>query len=146
MKKISVRNYYKVVRVYFNFLYNEKYIAQNPIINIKTPKVTKNIISFFKEKDIDIIFTAYDKNTFLGYRNYTLKVIFFSTGVRKNELLNLQCSNIFFENDIISIIGKGDKERIIPLSPVYCRILITYMKKEKNISGHTQILIQVFFL
>lgn len=132
MRKISVLGQYVTMKVYFNFLVSDKLLAISPMSGIKRPKVEKTIIRAFTVQEIKLILSAFDKNDFLGFRNYTIMSVFFSTGMRKSELLNLFCTDIYFELDIINVIGKGDKQRHVPLSPVLKRLLLQYLKRRQE--------------
>ncbi len=129
---VSVRDYYRVLRVFFRYLYSSRYITVNPIAVIKQPKVSKKIIPSFTNKEIQRILDCYDKNTFLGFRNYVIMVTFFSTGIRKTELQRLKMSDVILDADYIVINGKGSKQRHIPISPVFKRIIEKYLKKRKE--------------
>ena len=132
MKKVSVRDYFIAIKSLFGYLEHSNIISVNPFTNMKTPKKSRRIIPSFSPQDIKKILSAYDKNTFLGIRNYTIMATLFSTGIRKTELINLHLTNIFIDSNLITIVGKGDKERVIPLSPVYKKILLTYLRKRHN--------------
>ena len=133
IKKISVLTQYVIIKIYLNFLVSEDLLTINPISKIKRPKSEKTLIRSFTNKEIQILLNAFDKNDFLGFRNYIIMSCLFSTGVRKSELLNLFCTDIYFELDIINIVaGKGDKQRHVPISPILKKLLIKYLKKRQD--------------
>ena len=132
VKKITVLSYYLALSSFFNYLTEQEIIPKKPMDKVKKPRVGKRIIRAFTPKEIHLLLSAFDKNTFLGFRNYTIMSVFFSTGIRKAELMQLTCLDILFEIDMINVIGKGDKQRHIPLSPVLRKILLKYIKKRKE--------------
>ena len=74
---------------------------------------------------------AYDTNDFIGLRNYTLLSFLLSTGVRRSEFVNLTMFDVDLQADIIRIIGKGDKERLIPIGKKLKLLLKTLCKCQK---------------
>ena len=132
MKKISVLGQYVTIKVYLNFLVAENLLSVNPIAGIRRPKVEKKIIRAFTNQEVKLILNAFDKNDFLGFRNYVIMAFLFATGCRKSEALNLYCTDIYFELDIINVIGKGDKQRHIPISPVLRKLLLKYLKERQE--------------
>ena len=129
MQPISIKIHYMALKVFFNFLKNNEKISNNPILKVETPKISKKIIPAFSNNEIRTILNCFNKDEFLGYRNYTLTCILFGTGIRRSELVNLLIDDIYFELDIINILGKGDKQRHVPLTQTLKKIIIRYLEK-----------------
>lgn len=96
--------------------------------NIEKPKVPKRDLKAFSKEHIDILLNVFDKDTFTGFRNYVIACVFFSTGIRRGELVRIKMSDIMFEINSLRIIGKGNKARVVPLSDTMRRLLIKYIK------------------
>ncbi len=129
------------LRQFFNFLFAEKLIKINPVTNITSPK--KNIIlpKFLDEGDIKkILKYLYSNNdTFKNLQTLVLTELLYATGLRVTELVSMKLSNLDDELESICIVGKGNKERVVPLAKITKKILKKYLesshfKKDKIIS------------
>ncbi|SDF30370.1 tyrosine-type recombinase/integrase [Sporolituus thermophilus] len=130
---ITLRDYYIVFNVFFNFLYNEEYLHKNPMKNITKPKTEKKQMRTFTAQEIAKMLNCWDKNTFWGYRNYCMFCLLFSTGIRKSEIINLTLADINITNDLIRIAqGKGMKERFVPIGKTMKKVLQHYLKMREE--------------
>ena len=110
------------IKSLFKYLIRSEQISQNPSINIKTPKVEKKLPNFVDIKVIDKLMEIPDVKTTKGLRDRAIIELFYSTGIRLSELANLDLSSIIIdsnkntgeENYMVKVLGKGEKERIIP--------------------------------
>ena len=118
MKPRSVKRKLSALNSFFKYLIKEGVIINNPAKYVSGPKTDKKLPVFAKGKDLDRIlddeleFT----NDFAGKRDRLLLEIFYVTGIRRAELLGLKDHDVDFNNKSIRITGKGNKQRIIPLS------------------------------
>lgn len=128
VSKTTVRNYFVTLRAFFNFLEKKKYINDNPFNYLKEPKIPKRKKTVFKNSEIQKLM-EFELNNFFGMRNYCIMAFLFSTGLRVSELCNLKLNNIDFDMELIDIIGKGDKQRYVPLNELLKNIIIKYMRK-----------------
>ena len=106
------------IKSFFNYLIFEGYIKESPISNIETPKQEKKLPVVLTEDEIKNLINSIDLNHDFGQRNKTIIEILYGTGIRVSELVNLKLSNIFFKENIIKVIGKGNKERFVPLGEI----------------------------
>lgn len=106
------------IKSFFNYLIFEGYIKESPISNIEAPKQEKKLPVVLTEDEIKNLINSFDLNHGFGQRNKTIIEILYGTGIRVSELVNLKLSNIFFKENIIKIIGKGNKERFVPLGEI----------------------------
>ncbi len=132
MGAVSIKIHYMTLKVFFGFLKRDEVIDDNPMLRVETPKLPKRLIQAFSKTDISKLLNAFDKNEFLGFRNYTIMCILFATGMRRGELIKLCLSDIYFELDIIKVIGKGNKQRNIPLTQTLRKVLVKYLTKRKE--------------
>lgn len=139
MNDTTRKIHFMCLRVFYNFLFRDCLITDNPIKNIETPKVARKELKTFSRLELKQIMASFDLSTFLGYRNYTIMSIFFGTGIRRAELANLYISSIHFDINTIKVMGKGNKFRNIPLSANLRKTIIRYLKlrdeyiEEKNL-------------
>ena len=123
------------LKTFFNFLVLEKVIKESPIGNIDYPKIHSKIPLVLSTNEIDkIINCAFSKK--FGLRNQTIIEVIYSCGLRVSELTEMKISNVFFDESLIKILGKGNKERFIPLSGVAKKLLynleVLRIDREKN--------------
>ena len=111
----SAARYYSSLKGFFNYLVLNNYISSNPIEKIPTPKLGKNLPSVLTVNEMESILSQPDCSQTLGLRDKALLELFYACGLRVSELLNLKLSDLFFEEEVIRVFGKGSKERIVPI-------------------------------
>ena len=146
-KRVSAKTQGRIIstlKTFFNFLVLEKLINDSPIENIDYPKIDSKIPLVLTTDEIDkIISCAFSKK--FGLRNQTIIEIMYSCGLRVSELTEMKISNIFFDESLIKILGKGNKERFIPLSSTAKKLLYNYITyNRKNLSQDKQSIDIVF--
>tara|TARA_B100001063_G_scaffold192631_1_gene183920 strand:+ start:642 stop:1538 length:897 start_codon:yes stop_codon:yes gene_type:complete len=120
------------LKSYFNFLIFEGHIQKSPISNIESPKLEKKLPEVLNETEITKLINSYDLNDNFGQRNRTIIEVLYGTGIRVSELIHLKLSNIFFKENIIKIVGKGNKERFVPLGNIASNEIKEYIKIRKS--------------
>jgi len=104
------------LRSYFKFLIREEIISKNPINNINLLSVKKRLPVFVSEESMYNLFSKVNfSNDFLGYRDKLMLELFYQTGIRLSELINIKISDLDVQKKILRIFGKGGKERLIPI-------------------------------
>ena len=122
----SVNRKIAALKSLFKFLLMEDFITENPTQKIVSPKNTKKLPIFLEESKMEDLYKEINfPETFEGERDKIILDVFYMTGIRLIELINLNLSDIDFQNSTLKVIGKRNKERIIPLSP----ILLDKLKK-----------------
>ena len=132
-----------VIKQFFQFLFLENYRKDDPSVKIIIPKKTNSLPKALDEKDINIIFKYLynNKNSFKNYQVLVLTELLYATGLRVSELVTLKVSAITEKFDHIYVKGKGNKERVLPLSDLLQNMLKNYIKNpnfikfKKNITG-----------
>jgi len=125
-KPSYVNDLLKAFKVYFKYAFEEGYTSElitEKIKNVKEPKV---IIRSFNKKEIRRMLDYYKGYDFFDIRNRTILVLFFDTGIRLSELIELKDEQI--HDDFILIHGKGDKERVVPKTPIAAKWLHKYIR------------------
>lgn len=124
----TIRGRYVYLKIFIRSMFESEIIDKDVSKNIKLPKKSKRHVYAFNRKEVETILNSFDLSDFLGYRNYTIMSVLFATGMRKAELLGLHIHDINFREGFMNVIGKGNKERSIPISIRCGRILSKYIK------------------
>jgi integrase/recombinase XerD len=111
----SAARYYSSIKGFFNYLFISKYITENPLEKVSSPKLAKNLPSVLSVQEMDLILSKPDINDKLGLRDKAVLELLYACGTRVSELINIKISDLFFDDDVIRVFGKGSKERIIPI-------------------------------
>lgn len=118
-KEINARSQARLIsglRNFFAFLIFEDYRKENPTDLIESPKIGRKLPDTLSEKEIDSLINSIDLSKPQGERNRTILETLYSCGLRVSELINLQLSDLFFEEGFIRVIGKGNKQRFVPIN------------------------------
>ncbi|MEI7978916.1 MAG: tyrosine-type recombinase/integrase [Bacteroidota bacterium] len=121
VKNRSVARKISTLKSYYNFLLREQIVLVNPLTKVQTPKIEKRLPEFVETASMVNLFdesslNPYFKTDFEGKRNKLIVLLFYTTGIRLSELMNLTESNIDFYKKQIKVLGKRNKERIIPIT------------------------------
>ena len=123
--------YFSSTKGFFNYLHMNKYIKENPIERLSSPKLSKNLPIVLTVEEINSIIDLPDNNTKLGLRDRALLELLYACGTRVTEILNLKISDLFFKEEIIRVFGKGSKERIIPIGSSAIHWVEEYLLKSR---------------
>ncbi len=117
MSSRSVNRKISSLKSFFKYQLRSGNIQQTPLSNIVSPKISKRLPLYVEQKDIGTLFSHVEfPDTWNGQTDKLLMEIFYNTGMRLSELINIKENQIDYGNGAIKILGKGNKERIIPLS------------------------------
>ena len=142
MKPKSINRKMSSLKSFFKYLLRNSKIASSPMANITSLKVNKRLPSFIEEKDINTLFTQVEfPDTWQGKTDKLLLSIFYQCGVRVSELLNLKDSSIDSGNGSLKVLGKGNKERLIPINNDLIHQIEIYQNEKKNRSIKTSFLL-----
>ena len=113
----SVNRKISTLKTYFKFLLRNDLINENPMSKIISPKIKKRLPIFIEQDEMEELLNNIDfESGFIGERDKLIIELFYVTGIRLSELINIKLENINFQNKLIKILGKRNKERLIPLS------------------------------
>jgi integrase/recombinase XerC len=113
----SVNRKISTLKTYFKFLIREGELVENPMMKVVAPKSKKRLPVFIEEDQIASLLNEVQfEKGFVGQRNKLIIELFYVTGIRLSELINIKISDVDFNNQSIKVLGKRNKERIIPLS------------------------------
>ena len=104
------------IRNFFDYLIFEEYRKENPTNLIEAPKIGRKLPDTLSIEEIDVLISAIDLSEPQGERNRTILETLYSCGLRVSELTSLQLSDLFFDEGFIRVIGKGNKQRFVPIN------------------------------
>ncbi|HAN18687.1 MAG: integrase [Bacteroidetes bacterium GWC2_33_15] len=134
---LSVNRKISTLKTFYKFLLREGYIQINPMDKVVSPKITKKIPLFVEEKQIAILLDDFSfGNDFSSIRNRTIIEMFYNTGIRLSELIGIKNNDVDLYNNTIKVLGKRQKERIIPIHSSFAKSLKQYIEfknKEFNV-------------
>lgn len=120
------------LRMFFNFLIKEKIIDVNIISNFDLPKINKKLPVILSTTEMQEILETIKINDHISCRNRCMLELMYATGLRVSELINLNVSSINLYMGYIKVIGKGDKERIVPIGEIAKTILDIYLNQYRD--------------
>lgn len=129
--KGSISKVISTIKAFYNFLELKGYIEINPSINLVYPKREFKLPNFLYHEQIMELFSGINLETRYGKRNYLMILMFYSTGIRVSELVNLQVDDLNFDKQEIRVLGKGNKERIVPINDYVINAFNDYSKNVK---------------
>lgn len=138
----TVNTYMRAWRAFFNFLADENYIPDNPFNGIKLLRVEKRVIETFSKEQIRQLLAAHELTTFTGYRNYVLISLLLETGARISEAEGIRVTDINWRERLITLNGKGRKQRQVPFQARLERHLREYTKI-RGVLDHDFLLVNI---
>lgn len=131
----SINRKLSSLKTYFKYLQKNEVINENPLNKIVAPKTKKRLPVFVKETELENLFDLeIFENDFNGIRDKLIIELLYSTGIRLSELIGLRINSVNFSNNTIKVLGKRNKERIVPFSNNLKNELLQYHDLRKNIT------------
>ena len=128
----SVNRKISTLKTYFKFLLRNKFLKESPMLKVVAPKSKKRLPVFIEEDQMESLLTKITfEDGFIGQRNKLIIELFYVTGIRLSELINITIKDIDFQNQLIKVLGKRNKERLIPLSPSMIRLLKSFIEENQ---------------
>ncbi len=130
-EKLSARSLSRKIstlKTFWKFMIRRGHISQNPTLKILLPKTKKPITSFFKESEMEAVLDdTFLIDDFESVRNRLILSVFYMTGIRRAELINIEDKDVDLLDGNLRVIGKRNKERIIPMGPILCEEIQHYL-------------------
>jgi integrase/recombinase XerC/integrase/recombinase XerD len=123
----TVHGHVRTLRAFFNWLVAEGLLKDSPAKGLKPPKITRKVISTLSDDEIRNILGLFIPLNPSSARNQTIFMLLIDTGIRSGELINLKIDDISMNEGLLKVIGKGRKERIVPMGSNAQRVLQRYM-------------------
>ena len=128
----SVNRKISTLKTYFKFLIREGVIQESPMLKVVAPKSKKRLPLFVEEDQIESLLNGVEfDDGFIGERDKLIIELFYVTGIRLSELINIKISDLNFDNNLVKVLGKRNKERLIPLSARIVKELQFFIEKYK---------------
>lgn len=118
---------------FYRFLIGENLTKSDPTQNIDRPKLARYLPSVLSYDEIKLINTVPDTRTTLGLRNRAMLETIYASGLRISELLSLLVSNVYFDQNLIRVYGKGRKERLTPISDTALKWISRYLQSARPV-------------
>ncbi|MEG0254286.1 MAG: site-specific tyrosine recombinase XerD [Vagococcus sp.] len=119
------------LRKYHQFLRQERFTDNDPMQHIDTPKKIQKLPKTLSVKEVEKIIESPDTSTILGIRDRAILEVMYATGLRVSELISLKLDDLHLSLGLLQTIGKGDKERIVPLGDVAIKWVEIYLEKSR---------------
>lgn len=130
----SVNRKIASLKAFYKFLLRTKQIESSPLVKHKALKTAKKLQIPFSEKELDAVLNQFPfPEGFEGIRNKLIIDLFYTTGIRRTELIHLKIANVDFSANTFKVLGKRNKERILPLLPIISQQLKTYVFERTNL-------------
>ncbi len=134
MEARSVGRKISTVKAFYRYKLKIKEITANPTLTIHSPKFAKKLPQYVEQRDMEHLFNDIPfEDSFEGLRDRTILELFYATGMREAELLNIKPQDIHFQDNTIKVLGKRNKERIIPFGNKLSELLTLYLDNLKKI-------------
>jgi integrase/recombinase XerD len=134
METTSIARHIASMRMFYRYLASEELVKTDPTLLLDTPKLWRVLPDYLSLSEVDALLNIYPENSEdpLDLRNRTLLYLLYATGMRVSELISVKLADINFENSMLRIIGKGSKERIVPIAPYVMRLLDRYIRTARE--------------
>ena len=132
---LSVNSQARIIsglRGFFSYLVLESKISLNPAMLLESPKAGRKLPDILSIEEIEKLFSYIDMSTLEGTRNRAMLEVLYACGLRVSELINLEINNIFFEESLVLVRGKGNKERYIPIGETAIKHIKIYLEYYRN--------------
>ncbi|MFD0699159.1 site-specific tyrosine recombinase XerD [Myroides pelagicus] len=117
---------------FFNYFILEGYIERSPVELIQSPKTGRKLPDVLSLEEIDLLIACIDQSTDEGYRNKVMLEVLYCCGLRVSELVNLKISDLFFEEGFIRVLGKGGKQRFVPIDEQTMEYITSYIQRIRS--------------
>ncbi|ANZ58147.1 site-specific tyrosine recombinase XerD [Fructilactobacillus lindneri] len=121
------------LRKFYQYLMRFKLITENPMNQIDTPKKGSHLPAVLTQKEVNLLMEMPNVNNKYGIRDRAILEILYATGLRVSELINLKLQDLHLEMNLIQTIGKGDKERIVPIDEIAIGWLEKYLNQIRSL-------------
>jgi len=132
------------IRSFFKFLVLDELIEKDPSLTLESPRIGRKLPEVLSVEEIDLLMSQIDLSKPEGRRNRAMLEVLYSCGLRVSELTGLRISDIFIDEGFVRVIGKGDKERFVPIGKVALNEIDRYMPDRNSMleidKGYSDIL------
>tara|TARA_Y100000768_G_scaffold388174_1_gene382622 strand:+ start:4864 stop:5799 length:936 start_codon:yes stop_codon:yes gene_type:complete len=127
----TISRYFSSIRGFHKYLLSEKITSKDPSVYLDKPKTNKKLPYVLTYSEILKIINSVNIDSNLGFRDKSILYLLYSSGLRVSELLNLKLTNLMKDEHFVRVIGKGNKERYVPISPVALDAIKSYIENTR---------------
>lgn len=120
------------IKSFYGFMEMEGRLRNNPAETIESPKISRHIPTVLSVEEIDRIISSVDLSSPEGHRNRAIMEVLYSCGLRVSELVSLRISDLFLDESFIRVIGKGNKQRLVPIGEPAIRAVKLYLSQTRR--------------
>jgi integrase/recombinase XerD len=134
-EKIQARSQARLIssiKAFYKFLWINKQITANPTDLLESPKIGRKLPEVLSIPEVEALINAIDLSFPEGHRNRAILEVMYGCGLRVSEIVDLKLSQLFFKEGYIRVIGKGDKERLVPIGKTAQSAIIFYVDGKRN--------------
>jgi len=126
---------FRILKVFWRFLEREGLLLVNPMIRVERPRREKRLVKAFSADQVRLLLGAISTKDPLGMRDHALTVLLADTGLRLSEALGLRLQDVDFGQGLLTVFGKGRKERLVPFGQAARRELMDWLKARGDLAG-----------
>jgi len=135
----TVARHLVTLRNFFRYAQVQELVKSDPSINLESPKIRRGLPGYLRLQEVERLLSTPDQKTLLGLRDRAMLEVLYSTGLRVSELTGLRVMDLDAKAGCLRCIGKGDKERIVPVGKKALAIVDRYMREARpQLSGKNQ--------
>ena len=142
LSSVTVQTYIRAVRVFFSWCWQEEYMQDNLSEKFRLPKARKNAVDVLTDSEIQRLLKSFDTSTFIGLRNICIVMLMLDSGLRLRETVFLKRGSIHIAEGYMIVLGKGNKERYVPIGLQTKKHLLRYMVMHSSLSGETPLFVK----
>ncbi len=132
----SRARYLSSIRSFYNYLIESDKAEENPALNVDMPKIERKLPEVLSFEEVSALISQPNTEKPAGIRDRAMLELFYATGMRCSELIDLQTKNLNFENEIVRVFGKGNKERIVPIGRPALKWVQQYLEEIRPRYAH----------
>lgn len=133
IKKTSVSRQLSALRGCYRWLLREQHIQEDPMLGMENPKADRPLPKTLTEADVEALLAAPDVDTALGLRDRTMLEVLYAAGLRVSELVGLTLHQLNLRQGLVRVVGKGDKERLVPLGEEALAWVERYLRQGRGL-------------
>ena len=134
------------LRSFFDYMIFESYRVSNPTDLIEAPKLGRKLPDVLDLNEVDLLLEQIDLGHPQGFRNRAMLEMLYGSGIRVSELINLSLSNLFFQENLIRVTGKGNKQRLVPMGKFTKKFILFYINNSRTQQNIDSVYQDIVFL
>lgn len=134
--KLSARSssrFLSTIRGFYQYCLREQLILEDPCLRVEMPKLGKKLPTSLSEQDVELLLAAPDTSTAMGLRDKAMLELLYACGLRVSELIGLTLFDVNLRSGVVRLVGKGNKERLVPMGEEAIHWLQAYVKEGRGV-------------